>query len=489
MAKGDSDRAQNQITYQGGQAQDILNNNLQRTDTLYNTFNGNFQQQYPANLQQQQQLMGNYNQFLGGAPTGYGPSAPSVPSLGSGVIYQPNSSSSSQLPSTFASLGGADPTALIQQYYQATGADPSGMNYWTSPQMLALYQKDPNYFQTKLLNGIAQDAGGNMSAFGNLIGSSIPGGFGPGTSGYGLGGNAMLGSALGPAMGGYGMGLSALGPAISGYGMGAGALGPAISGYGMGSAALGPAMSAYGLGATGIGPALAGYTDFSKTGGFTPQGIEDIRARDIAPTRAIYENAQNDLIRQKELQGGYFPGYATAQARLARQMSNQIGDINTNANAGIAQMIQQGRLAGLGGLQGIGMGSAAGLGGIGMGSLAGLGGIGMGSLSGLGNIGMFGTGGLSNMGLQGLSNQLGAMSGMNSLYGTTPAVAALTANNVLGANAQNLEGSQLQNQLGLGMIQNQVNKGQIPGNFAQGIQNAQGIAKLAGSIAAGVAGA
>lgn len=404
MAKGDSQDAQTQINTQGGQMQNVLNNNLQRTDALYNTFNGNFQTQYPANLMQQSGLMNQYSNFLGGgnqnppSQSGYGPSG-----------------GSSQAPATFASLGGGDPTQLINQYFQAAGVDPSKAAYWTSPQMQALYKQDPNYFQTRLLNGLATDNGGNMSAFGSLQGSGA-GGWGSGTPGYGpggVGGNAMLGGALGPALGGYGMGASALGPAMSTYG------------------------------------------DFAQTGGFTPQGIQDIRARDIAPTRAIYENAQNDLARQRELQGGYFPGYATAQDRLARQMSNQIADINTNANAGIAQMIQQGRLAGAGGLSGIGMGSL---------------------------------GGLQNMGLQGLSNQLTAMGGMNQLYGTTPAIAALTGNQTLNANAQNLEGSQLQNQAGLGLIQSQINKSQIPGNFQQAMGNIGSVLGLGGQVAGAFGG-
>lgn len=95
---------------------------------------------------------------------------------------------------------------------------------------------------------------------------------------------------------------------------------------------------------------LSGYRGFAGDGGFSPDAIRDIRARAISPTRAIYANANRDISRQRTLQGGYSPNYTAAKSQMARNMSSQISDQNQNANAGIAQMQQQGRLAGLGGM-------------------------------------------------------------------------------------------------------------------------------------------
>ena len=94
--------------------------------------------------------------------------------------------------------------------------------------------------------------------------------------------------------------------------------------------------------------AVGSAQDFSQTGGFSAQDINDLRARAISPIRSIYMNAQNDINRQRNLQGGYSPNYTAATAKMARDLSSQISDQTTNANAQIAQMVQQGKLAGLG---------------------------------------------------------------------------------------------------------------------------------------------
>jgi hypothetical protein len=90
---------------------------------------------------------------------------------------------------------------------------------------------------------------------------------------------------------------------------------------------------------------LAGLKDLSATGGYTPQGIADIRARDIAPTRGIYAQGQQELQRNRALSGGYSPNFDATQASMARDESNQIAGIDTAANAGIAQNVAANRLA------------------------------------------------------------------------------------------------------------------------------------------------
>lgn len=196
-----------------------------------------------------------------------------------------------------------------------------------------------------------------------------------------------------------------------------------------------------------IGKAIGGYGDFADTGGFTPQGIQDIRARAIAPTRAIYSNAQDDLNRNRSLQG-YSPNYNAASARMAREQSQIIGDQNTNANAGIAQMIQQGRLAGLGGLVNAG-GTGQGL----QNDINSL--NGQMQLAGLS--GMLNTTGASSASSQAASDadnrmRLAALSGMQSLYGTTPGMSELFGNQVLNSGNQLIAGQGLQNQSSLGQM-------------------------------------
>lgn len=91
------------------------------------------------------------------------------------------------------------------------------------------------------------------------------------------------------------------------------------------------------------------YQEFAKTGGYTPEGLSAIRARALSPVRAMYANANREVDRSKVLQGGYSPGYGVLKGRMAREGSQAASDATTNAEAAIAQMVQQGRLAGLGG--------------------------------------------------------------------------------------------------------------------------------------------
>ena len=75
------------------------------------------------------------------------------------------------------------------------------------------------------------------------------------------------------------------------------------------------------------------YEDFANTGGYSPGNIADMRARAISPSRAIYANMQRNIDRQRALQGGYSPNYTAASAKLAREGSQEISDINQNVNA------------------------------------------------------------------------------------------------------------------------------------------------------------
>jgi hypothetical protein len=163
------------------------------------------------------------------------------------------------------------------------------------------------------------------------------------------------------------------------------------------------------------------YQNFANTGGFSPTDIANIRARATNPTRGIYEQMQQGLSRQRALQGGYSPGYATAASRLARQGSQAISDINQGTEANIAEMRQRGQLAGLG--------------------------------------------------------------GMASIYGTTPGMANMFGNQVLQATNQLGQATQNEMQLPLQYAQMQAQQGQMPGKWQQGFQNVlQGAGAVANLI-------
>lgn len=209
-----------------------------------------------------------------------------------------------------------------------------------------------------------------------------------------------------------------------------------------------------------IDKALAGYGQFAENGGFSPQDIQNLRARAIAPTRAIYQSAQNNIDRQKALQGGYSPNYTAASAKLARDESSQIADANQNADAGIAQLQQQGKLYGLGGLANTGLGA-----------------YGQDASAFLGNQGQQ----LSNsLGMRG--QNLGAINGATNLYGTTPGLTNMFGNQVLNSANQGIQMGGLQNQLANIIMQSQNQHAGIPGNFQSALGNISSLFGLGGQI-------
>lgn len=91
--------------------------------------------------------------------------------------------------------------------------------------------------------------------------------------------------------------------------------------------------------------AFSGYQDFANTGGFSPTAISAMRSRAVSPIRAAYSNAQRNVSRNLSM-GGTSAGQNTLMARMAREQGQAASDATTNAEAGIGQMIQQGKLAG-----------------------------------------------------------------------------------------------------------------------------------------------
>jgi hypothetical protein len=96
------------------------------------------------------------------------------------------------------------------------------------------------------------------------------------------------------------------------------------------------------------GDIMSRATNFADTGGFSPADLANIRARAVSPVRAVYANAMANLNRQRAIQGGYSPGFSTATGRMAREQGQATADAGTNAESSIAQMVQQGKLGGIG---------------------------------------------------------------------------------------------------------------------------------------------
>lgn len=224
----------------------------------------------------------------------------------------------------------------------------------------------------------------------------------------------------------------------------------------------------------GLSSALGGYGDFAKTGGLSGQNIQDMRARSVAPLRAVYANANRDVNRQRSLQGGYSPNLTAAKTKMAREMGQGLSDASTNVEATLAEQIRAGKLAGMAGqtqtsAQGQGLQNA------------------IDSLSA--NTKLQGLSGLADTTGKGLDSILKALAGGSSLYGTAPGMADMSGRNALTSTGQQIDLAQLQNQLGLGTMNAQIAKGQIPGNVQQGITAAQGISSILKNLSPGIGGA
>lgn len=208
------------------------------------------------------------------------------------------------------------------------------------------------------------------------------------------------------------------------YGGGGGS-GGSSGGSGMMSAFGGGGMGGMAGGAVGrnmadYGNIMSRFQSFADNGGFSEGDKANIRSRAVSPVRSIYSSARQGLDRQRALQGGYSPGYATALGRFSREQGQLTSDAATNAEAAIAEMVQRGKLAGMG--------------------------------------------------------------GMASIYGATPGLSNMFGNQMLQGMGQQLTAAGLQNQLSLGLMGNQNNMSRIPGNFQEGLNNIGGAINLGGQI-------
>ena len=175
------------------------------------------------------------------------------------------------------------------------------------------------------------------------------------------------------------------------------------------------------------------FGDMAATGGYSPQDIQDLRARGMSPITASYANAMQQMDRARALGGGgaNAPNYIAAVSRAQRTMPQQLSDAMQGVNAGIAQNVVQNKLAGAQGEAGVGS------------SIAGA--------------------AASEAQRQdaarqaAIAEQLGAAGGQASLYGTTPGQASMFGNQVLGAYGLSGTLDTSRNQLGLTALGDYVN--------------------------------
>lgn len=203
--------------------------------------------------------------------------------------------------------------------------------------------------------------------------------------------------------------------------------------------------------------AAPGYREFASTGGYSPTDIQELRARGVAPIRSAYGNTMMEMNRSRSLGGaGGSPNYIAAASKAQRDLPGQMADATTTVNAGLAEQIRNGKLAGLSGLTGIGD------------SMGGL------SSAEASRILQADTANQSadlqakSMTEQSLQNmrqgQLSSLSGQSNLYGTSPAMAATFGNQALNAYQTRAQMEQNRQQTGLQLLGTQM---QSSGNYTQ----------------------
>src|SRR5215831_13209722 len=94
-----------------------------------------------------------------------------------------------------------------------------------------------------------------------------------------------------------------------------------------------------------VSSSLSGLSGLAQTGGLSAADQQALRERGVSPIRAAYAAAQRNVDRNRALAGGYSPNYAAATAKMAREQSDITSSKMNDINAGIAEMVQKGKLA------------------------------------------------------------------------------------------------------------------------------------------------
>jgi hypothetical protein len=184
--------------------------------------------------------------------------------------------------------------------------------------------------------------------------------------------------------------------------------------------------------------AMPGYRDFAATGGYSPQDVQELRARGMSPIRSAYGNTMMEMDRARSLGGGGgAPNYIAAASKAQRELPGQMADAMTGVNAGLADSIRQGKQFGLTGISNTGST---------MGGLAS-------SEAGRQQQAQA----MTEQSLQNMRQmQLAGMGGQASLYGTTPGMSSMFGNQALNAWQQRAGMEQSRNQFGMGLLDAQL---------------------------------
>jgi hypothetical protein len=203
----------------------------------------------------------------------------------------------------------------------------------------------------------------------------------------------------------------------------------------------------------------------AETGGYTPEELANLRERGISPIRSVYANAMRNLDRNRALGGGYSPNYAAASGRMARELSEQIAGQTTNVNAGIAERVAAGRQAAIPQFAEYAAGENELMNRIGLGNVEARNRATETNAARQLEVDRLNrereTGGVNDLlqleGLRG-NTELEALRGMQSLYGTTPALANTFGQQAAQAAQLQQQSTGQTQQTGLGLINQYMNR-------------------------------
>lgn len=95
-----------------------------------------------------------------------------------------------------------------------------------------------------------------------------------------------------------------------------------------------------------------GYEEFAATGGLSGIDRANIRAKALSPISSYATGARDEMDRRRTLQNNYAPGFDAANRALSRDTSRAIADTSLNAELGITDRVNAGRMQGIAGMSG-----------------------------------------------------------------------------------------------------------------------------------------
>ena len=147
------------------------------------------------------------------------------------------------------------------------------------------------------------------------------------------------------------------------------------------------------------------FDEFARTGGYSDADQANIRARSLSPIGSYATGTQDELNRRRSVQGGFAPGFDDASNALRRGAARGITDASLNAELGIKERVNAGRMGGAqalsqaeGALQGLRTGNM-------YAGMTGAGGMDMNMQNAINSGMLSGAGGLHNMSVADLEAQ------------------------------------------------------------------------------------